>query len=555
MFNYEEVFVAQCGLGSSCTSHWRGHCFYYVGMDDTDDALHIGVGQAIGTTPYVTLLASGKVGIGDITPAFGGLVVADGVTIGSDANANALIDDATNGAGSTVLYIGQNTIDTTAPSDKRLKQNIVRTELKLEQLLKLNVVDFQYIADFTTDRTLHHGLIAQEVESVYPYAVSVRSDGFKMVNYGDFIPLLITSLQEQQQEILQMEALNTSFTNGSLTLSERITTVEDLVKKLELQGLTLETRLNTTDTLVADQQSVIVDIEAQLARLTQNNDVMASVDQEVFDQEEVFTFSEDEPTVIDIDQMVSDGMLVIETPVEFRGPTIFQTIAEFIDTVIFRNNVEFAGHVLFNQDTAGYALISEGQDRVAVTFEKEYADRPIINASLSLQQIDNDEVRQAAEELLLISDIKFIITNVTTKGFEIRISQKAFSEIPFSWQAIAINDPKTFSQKVADNDATQEADETSAEIPAEDAPVIPESTLPAEIVPSVSESTPPAEATAPVSEDTSLVETVLPVSESILSAETETVVPVTETSEEILPEIITSGEPLQLPTESHQVVN
>ncbi|TAK96716.1 hypothetical protein EPO05_01105, partial [Patescibacteria group bacterium] len=92
-----------------------------------------------------TTISTGIVGIGDNSPAYGGLVVAKGVVIGSDADQNALIDDATNGSGSTVLYIGQNTIDTTAPSDERLKHNIQATNLSLDQLLGLNVVDFQYL--------------------------------------------------------------------------------------------------------------------------------------------------------------------------------------------------------------------------------------------------------------------------------------------------------------------------------------------------------------------------------------------------------------------------
>ena len=42
---------------------------YYVGLDDSDDAFKIGLGSAVGTTPYITVLSDGKVGIGDTTPA------------------------------------------------------------------------------------------------------------------------------------------------------------------------------------------------------------------------------------------------------------------------------------------------------------------------------------------------------------------------------------------------------------------------------------------------------------------------------------------------------
>jgi len=133
---------------------------------------------------------------------------------------------------------------------------------------------------------------------------------------------------------------------------------------------------------------------------------------------------------------------------EFKAPAFFKAVAEFFDKVIFRSNVEFADQVMFNNDSAGYAIIKEGTDLVDITFEKEYQVAPIVNASVSLQLIADEQVRKAAEQLLLLSDVKFVITNVTTKGLQIRIGQKAVSDIPFSWQAIAIKDAKTFQSKI-----------------------------------------------------------------------------------------------------------
>ena len=55
------------------------------------------------------------------------------------------------------MYIGQNTIDTTAPSDVRIKKDIQNTSLSVNQLMGLNVVDFRYSEDFTNDQSIHHG--------------------------------------------------------------------------------------------------------------------------------------------------------------------------------------------------------------------------------------------------------------------------------------------------------------------------------------------------------------------------------------------------------------
>ncbi|MDP1884191.1 MAG: hypothetical protein Q8L10_02380 [Candidatus Moranbacteria bacterium] len=158
------------------------------------------------------------------------------------------------------------------------------------------------------------------------------------------------------------------------------------------------------------------------------------------------------------------GNFIISSLVEFRGRATFKSIAEFMDKVIFRKDVEFAGQAMFNQDAAGYAVINEGQDKVEVVFEKEYAAVPVVTASISLQQIEDDEVRKAAEELLLLNKANYIITDVTEKGFEIRIDQKMVSTIPFSWQAVAVKDVKTFSKNSKDkNRKTDQVDVVAEE--------------------------------------------------------------------------------------------
>jgi hypothetical protein len=137
------------------------------------------------------------------------------------------------------------------------------------------------------------------------------------------------------------------------------------------------------------------------------------------------------------------GGIVIGGPSEFQGPAVFKAMAEFLDKTVFQKDVEFAGTATFNNDMAGYAVIKTKSNGVKVTFDKEYAVSPIVTAALSLQYIKDEEVRKASEELLLVSDVKFIITNVTEKGFEIRINQVATSDIPFAWQAVTVKDAQT----------------------------------------------------------------------------------------------------------------
>jgi hypothetical protein len=168
------------------------------------------------------------------------------------------------------------------------------------------------------------------------------------------------------------------------------------------------------------------------------------------------------------------GGLVIAKKTILKEAAIFEKLVTLLGNVIFRGNVSFEKVPTFNKDMAGYAIIKEGGDKVKVNFEEEYVEAPIINASLSLQYIEDDEVREAAEELLLITDVKYIITNVTTKGFEIRIGQQAGSDIPFAWIALAVKDAKTFASKSAasnKNDDEQDSAVSISESDEENSPV------------------------------------------------------------------------------------
>ena len=52
------------------------------------------------------------------------------------------------------------------------------------------------------------GVLAQEVEKVYPELVSTGADGYKAVNYAQLTPVLIEAMKEQQQQIEAFKAQN-----------------------------------------------------------------------------------------------------------------------------------------------------------------------------------------------------------------------------------------------------------------------------------------------------------------------------------------------------------
>ena len=174
----------------------------------------------------------------------------------------------------------------------------------------------------------------------------------------------------------------------------------------------------------------------------------------------------------------SEGGLSVGGTAEFRGSTVFKLVTKFLGKVLFREKVEFLknvsfergfdvkGYPIFSEDTAGYSTIKKGEQSVDIKFKKEYKYTPVVTVSLSVARYDNPEVRAAAEDLLLISDVKYVVTNVTTRGFEIKMDRQADSDIPFSWHALAINDPKKSENKT---DQEQDITESAASQPAEDA--------------------------------------------------------------------------------------
>ena len=161
-----------------------------------------------------------------------------------------------------------------------------------------------------------------------------------------------------------------------------------------------------------------------------------------------------------VGKLTAEGGLIISGPAEFasttsfKGNVIFQTIAEFIGNVIFRGDINFEGRPVFNKDTAGFALIQKGADSVEVVFEKEYAATPLVNISITLDnlvdqntsgstQLLEEASQSALERQILDGDIRYIVTRRTTKGFSIKLNKAAPSDLKFSWSALAVKDVKT----------------------------------------------------------------------------------------------------------------
>lgn len=183
--------VGVYGRASKCSEHLNsfsagvaGMCNYYNGV-----AVYGGIGDNNATVPYTSL--------GTYAGYFNGAVKVTGT-----------------------LY--SSTYQTT--SDMRLKRDV--SEIKSEALYnlsKLNPVQYfwdkeQYIklkmnnidtsdkekhtlVDCLLDDNIHYGLLAQEVETLYPELVAKDEQGCLSINYVELIPLLIQSINDLNEEV------------------------------------------------------------------------------------------------------------------------------------------------------------------------------------------------------------------------------------------------------------------------------------------------------------------------------------------------------------------
>ena len=85
------------------------------------------------------------------------------------------------------------------PSDARLKREIVPIEGALEKVNSLRGVNFRWQDEEKPDE-LQMGVIAQEVEEVFPEAVSTDDEGYKSVAYEKLVAPLIEAIKDLKVE-------------------------------------------------------------------------------------------------------------------------------------------------------------------------------------------------------------------------------------------------------------------------------------------------------------------------------------------------------------------
>ena len=82
-----------------------------------------------------------------------------------------------------------------------MKQNIHTITNPIEKVSALRGVNFEFIKDGKKQI----GVIAQETEEIIPEVIGECPDGYKTVQYGNIVGLLIEAIKEQQKQIDELK--------------------------------------------------------------------------------------------------------------------------------------------------------------------------------------------------------------------------------------------------------------------------------------------------------------------------------------------------------------
>ena len=103
-----------------------------------------------------------------------------------------------------------NSFNTT--SDKKLKTNLVRIENALDKIEKLNGYTFDWLEEYSEDRTRQIGMVADEVYEVQPELISHRNivlsnkeEKIKLLDYSKVTAILIEAIKELNNKVTKLE--------------------------------------------------------------------------------------------------------------------------------------------------------------------------------------------------------------------------------------------------------------------------------------------------------------------------------------------------------------
>ena len=206
-------------------------------LRNTNERAVIGLQSTIGGIGQTWTIENGVFGTQGLFAVYNSTSGATALSIRPSNNIGMGTDNP-----STKLHV-VGTVTATAfvqSSDQRFKQGIQPLSQALSKLSQLRGVSYEWKRseypqmNFSADRQI--GLLAQEVEKVFPEAVQKDRDGMYSVSYMTLIPVVIEAIKEQQQ---QVEAANAAkdkqleqLRQENAALRQRLEAIEKVLEKI-----------------------------------------------------------------------------------------------------------------------------------------------------------------------------------------------------------------------------------------------------------------------------------------------------------------------------------
>ena len=166
----------------------------------------------------------------------------------------------TSGTNGCVQNFAGTALTGSCSSDARLKTNITPFASVLSKVVQLQPVHYhwrsQEFPDYHFGEALNSGLIAQEVEKVFPEMVGVDAHGYRTVNYSELPYLLLGAVRELKAE-----------NDALLTNQAKLSTETELLKA---ENDAKERHIRQLSERVEQMQKVqqqLTSVEARLERL------------------------------------------------------------------------------------------------------------------------------------------------------------------------------------------------------------------------------------------------------------------------------------------------
>ena len=217
--------VGYQALNLNTTGKWNTAMGYNSGGANLDGNYNTFIGSLAGLTSGTAVQYSTAIGYNAQVTA------SNAIVLGGTG-----VDAVNVGIGTTAptqkLHVIGNILasGTITPSDLRYKKSIKPLTNALSNVSKLNGVTYYYRTEEFSEQGFNKekqiGVIAQEIEKIYPELVTTDANGYKAVDYSKLTPILVEAIKELNSQNEQLKSKLKSLESENGVLESKVTSFE-----------------------------------------------------------------------------------------------------------------------------------------------------------------------------------------------------------------------------------------------------------------------------------------------------------------------------------------